>query len=70
METSFPAIKEHIDDCERVELFTNEKIIKLNIRFGELYHICQGSEWDDFFNFLKEKNIKIKINKWYEFWDR
>ena len=68
-EVSFEKVKEHLWDAERVELFSVDKIIKLNIRFGELFHICDDNEWNDYENFLTDNGISIKINKWWEFWN-
>jgi hypothetical protein len=70
METSLSDLKEHLWDSERVELFPDEKIAFLNIRFGELFHRCNDAEWQDFIDYLGANRIKIRANRWWEFWDR
>ena len=68
-EVSLEKLKEHLWSAERVELFSTENIIKLNIRFGELYHICDDQEWNDYKCFLNDNAVSIKINKWWQFWN-
>lgn len=67
---SIEELKNHLWDSERVELFSEEKFIKLNIRFGELFHKCDGDEWTDYRNFLNDNGIQITANKWWQFWNR
>ncbi len=67
-EVEIEDLKKKLWFSERVELFHDEKIIKLNIRFGELFHICKDDEWDDYRNFLKDSGVNIKVKKWWEFW--
>ena len=69
-EVDYQTIIKRYADSSRIELFSNEKIIKLNIRFDEVFHICKGSEWSDFSTFLNSQNIVICKNKWWQFWDR
>lgn len=59
----------HID-AARIELYREEEIIKLNIRFDEVFHRCKGNEWDDFKTFLSGNGIPIKTNRWWQFWER
>ena len=66
----FKTILDRYADSERVELFAKEKIIKLNIRFGEIYHRCSNSEWDEFKEFLSKQEVPIIVNKWWQFWER
>ena len=66
----FKTILSRYAESERIELFTNERIIKLNIRFGEIYHRCSKSEWDEFKVFLLNNKIPTIKNKWWQFWDR
>ena len=69
-EVDYETIINRYLDSARIELFSNEKIIKLNIRFDEVYHRCQSTEWDDFRLFLTNKGINIKVNQWWQFWER
>lgn len=66
----FATILNRYADSERVELYANERIVKLNIRFDEIYHYCKGTEWDEFRDFLSGKGVPIINNKWWQFWDR
>ena len=69
-ETDYQSILKHYQDAERIELFRREKIILLNIRFSELFHRCSDTEWSDFLEFLENKSIPKKLNKWWKFWER
>lgn len=68
-EVAIEELKKNVWGSERVELFNEGKIIKLNIRFGELFHKCNDDEWNDYHNFLKDNGIKITVKNWWEFWN-
>jgi len=70
MEASLQELKKRLWDSYRVELFPVARIAFLNIRFGELFHRCGEAEWQDVLCFLAMNNIKIKKNRWWEFWER
>jgi len=57
---SFQEIDEKLFNCDRIDLIPEEKIIKLNIRWSELYCVCTEDEWEDLYKILKERGIKIK----------
>jgi hypothetical protein len=59
---SFSVIKENMIHCNRIDLIPYQRIIRLNIPWGELYCICQEKEWGELYGILKNKGIKIK--KW------
>lgn len=58
--TSFPEIKKNLFECERIDLFPKEKVVKLNIPWGELYCICDKEEWNELYEILKNNCILIK----------
>ncbi|MDD5174083.1 MAG: hypothetical protein PHV48_04585 [Candidatus Omnitrophica bacterium] len=58
--TLFHEIKENLFNCDRVDLIPKEKIIKLNIRWSELYCVCTEEEWIELYKILKEHGVKIK----------
>ena len=68
-EVSIEELKNSLWDSERVELFGVEKIIKLNIRFGELFHRCNDDEWNDYKDFLANNGVDLKVIKWWQFWN-
>ncbi len=69
-EVDFETIQKRYSDAARIELFRDDAIIKLNIRFDEVFHKCSDREWDSFKSFLSKSGIKIKINRWWQFWER
>ncbi len=60
-EVAFSRIKESMLNCKRIDLIPKDKIVKLNIRWGELYCKCSEEEWLDLYRILD--NSGIKINK-------
>jgi len=55
---NFPKIKEELFNCKRIDLIPNEKIVKLNIPWGELYCRCSEKEWGELYKILDENHIK------------
>jgi hypothetical protein len=70
MEAPLSMLKEHLWNSERVELFPNDRIAFLNIRFGELFHRCSEQEWIDFRSFLSTNRVPIEVIPWWKFWGR
>ena len=68
MDAPLSMLKEHLWNSERVELFPNERIAFLNIRFGELVHRCSEEEWVDFRNFLTANNVPVEVVPRWKFW--
>jgi hypothetical protein len=57
--TSFSEIKNNILNCDRIDLIPKDRIVKLNIRWAELYAICSTEEWNELYKILDDNNIKI-----------
>lgn len=70
MEAPLSKLKEHLWGAERVQLFTEHKIAKLEIRFSELWHRCTDDEWREFKVFLSEQGVPIVPPPWWAFWRR
>jgi len=60
--TTFPEIKKYLFDCLRIILIPKEKIVKLDIPWGELYCTCNEEEWSELYKILNKNNVVIK--KW------
>lgn len=60
--TSLSEIKKNLLKSERIDLFPKEKIVKLNIPWGELYSVCNDEEWNEVYEILEKNSIEIK--KW------
>lgn len=69
-EVDFQTLRNRFWDAARIELFRREQIIKLNIRFDEIYHKCNSDEWEEFVALITNNRVKLEINKWWQFWDR
>ena len=68
METSLSMIEENVPYANRVQLFPTEKIVFLDIRFGELFHRCTEEEWRSFRQSLADSGIGIKQHRgWWRF---
>jgi hypothetical protein len=61
-------LKENLLNSQRVELFPWEKIVVLDISFGELFHRCTLREWEEFRDFLRSNGISIEPPSWWRFW--
>lgn len=57
--TTFSEIKTHLFSCEQIDLFPNDLIVRLNIRWGELYCVCTNAEWNELYKMLYDNDIKI-----------
>ena len=66
----FQTILDRLFDSERIELFPDLKIVRLNIRFAEQFCDCNDSEWEKLNSVLREKDILIKNDPWMDFWER
>ena len=42
---TFAEIKQNMFKCGQIDIIPKEKIVKLNIRWGELYCKCSDEEW-------------------------
>ena len=60
-------LEDNLPMANRVELFPEEKIVFLDIPFGELYHKCNDSEWQEFIDLLAAKSIRVSKKKWWWF---
>lgn len=69
-EVDFQTIKSRFWDAARIELFSESKIVKLNIRFDEVYHECTESEWKELRKFIESNRVPFRTNRWWQFWDR
>lgn len=69
-EVDYETIIRRSKDSARIELYSQDEIIKLNIRFDEVFHRFSDSEWNDFKRFLEKNNISVKVNCWWPFWER
>jgi hypothetical protein len=58
---SLDMIRKHLFDPANcgTTLFTADRMIHLNIRFGELYHKCTDDEWEEILKYI-EGNIGIE----------
>jgi hypothetical protein len=61
-------LEDNLPMAHRVELFPEERIVFLDIPFGELYHKCTDLEWREFSDLLVAKNIRIRKKRWWRFW--
>jgi hypothetical protein len=57
--TSFEDIKQNLFKCKRIDLIPKEKIVKLNIRWSEIYSICTFDEWRELYKILNDNDIVI-----------
>lgn len=57
---TYSEIINNLFNCGRIDLFPNEKIVKLNIRWGEIYCSCTNQEWEDLYGLLNNNGIHIK----------
>lgn len=69
-EVNYDTVVKRYNDAARIELFKTDKVIKLNIRFDEVFHRCEGEEWESYLSFLQNQRVPIQVNKWWQFWDR
>jgi len=60
--SSFLEIKKNIFKTKGIDLIPKEKIVKLNIPWGELYCVCNKEEWDELYEILNSNGVRIK--KW------
>ena len=67
MEAPISQILEFALLSKRVELFPNERIVKLDIPFSELFHRCTEAEWNDFMLFLSANGVRQK-KPWWAWW--
>jgi hypothetical protein len=68
LEAPLETLKKYLKESRGVELFPVERVVFLNIPFGELYHRCTTSEWDEFSFFLASQRLPIKQRPWWRFW--
>ena len=59
MEVPLAMLKQELWGANRVQVFAEDKIVKLDIRFSELWHKCTDEEWTEFQSFLTEQGIPI-----------
>lgn len=57
---SFEAIKKNLFNCDRIDLIPKEMVVKLNIRWGELYCVCDKKEWEELYRILNDANVDIR----------
>jgi hypothetical protein len=69
-EVDYETIVRRYSDAARMELYSISKIVKLNIRFDELFHRCVDTEWEDYMSFLRKQSVAIHVNRWWQFYDR
>jgi len=58
--TSFLEIKKNVFEGKRIDLIPKEKVVKLNIPWGELYCLCNEKEWNELYEILKSNGVQIK----------
>jgi hypothetical protein len=66
-EASLHMIITNLQAAERVELFPASRVVVLDIRFSELRHSCDESEWEQLQQHLKKSGIRTRRAKWWEF---
>jgi hypothetical protein len=44
----------HVDNNYDIQLFENDKIVKLDVPFSEVYHQCSDEEWAKLLEYIKE----------------
>ena len=67
-EATIEFIIENIHMASCIELFNEERIVYLPVRWGKLYHKCDEEEWEKLQGHLVLQNIPIIKNKWWKFW--
>jgi|TARA_B110000908_G_C9924838_1_gene301302 hypothetical protein len=67
-EVSLEFLMENISLTEKIELFTEERIIHLPIRWGELFHKCNEAEWADINSYLIKNSIPLKKKAAWKLW--
>jgi hypothetical protein len=68
-EATLEFVQENINLADRVELFPDERVVYLPVRWGELYHRCSEEEWRNFLGFLARRDISIVKHRWWRFWE-
>ena len=69
-EASLHMILTNLEAAERVELFPASRVVVLDVRFGELRHSCDESEWERLKMHLEQSGIRTRRAKWWEFYLR
>ena len=57
-ETNYSQLLDNLDKCSYIVLVPSEKVIKLEIRWAEIFCKCSNEEWEQFYNLLTNKGIK------------
>ena len=58
MEAPMSQVKDYLLRANAVELFTEDKVVKLDIPFSELYHRCSETEWSDLLAYLAAEGLR------------
>ena len=66
-EASLSEIISNIKIAERIELFPDNRVVMLDVRFGELRHACDEREWGQIKQHLEHSGISTRRAKWWEF---
>ena len=66
-EASLREILSNLHAAERVELFPETRVVMLDVRFSELRHTCDESEWERLKLHLERSGIRTRSAKWWEF---
>ena len=66
-DASLHEIVTNLQAAERVELFPASRIVVLDIRFSELRHTCDETEWGQLKKHLEKSGIQTRRAKWWEF---
>lgn len=66
-EVSLNEIVSNLQLAERVELFPASRVVMIDVRFGELRHDCDESEWKKLKQHLESSGIRTRRAKWWEF---
>lgn len=62
-------VMENLELAPRVDLFPDERVVYLGIRWGELFHRCSGDEWLQLLEYLRGKEIPVTRHRWWKLWE-
>jgi len=69
-EASLSEIISNLKIAERIELFPDNRVVMLDVRFGELRHACDEHEWRQIKQHLEHSGISTRRARWWEFYLR